>query len=79
MGTSHLVRPPPGDLRQRLRTHGLEHPFDKLAETANGMLDAIEAVEEMAVVGNEIAHDLRTPSRNCSLSQTGRLATLTTP
>ena len=51
-----------GDLRQRLPTHGLDHPFDKLAETANRMLDEIEAlVQEMAGVGNEIAHDLRTP------------------
>lgn len=68
MGTSHLVRPPPGDLRQRLCTHGLEHPFDKLAETTNGMLDAIEAVEEMAGVGNEIAHDLRTPLNRVRLA-----------
>jgi signal transduction histidine kinase len=51
-----------GDLRQRLLTGGLDHPFDKLAETANRMLDEIEAlVQEMAGVGNEIAHDLRTP------------------
>jgi signal transduction histidine kinase len=51
-----------GDLRQRLPTQGLDHPFDKLAEIANGMLDEIEAVvQEMAGVGNEIAHDLRTP------------------
>src|SRR6202165_2125284 len=51
-----------GDLRQRLPTRGLDHPFDKLAEIANGMLDEIEAVvQEMAGVGNEIAHDLRTP------------------
>jgi signal transduction histidine kinase len=51
-----------GDLRQRLPTQGLDHPFDKLAEIANGMLDEIEAgVREMAGVGNEIAHDLRTP------------------
>jgi signal transduction histidine kinase len=51
-----------GDLRQRLLTKGLDHPFDKLAETANRMLDEIEAlVQEMAGVGNEIAHDLRTP------------------
>src|ERR1700737_2075309 len=51
-----------GDLRQRLPTQGLDHPFDKLAETANRMLDEIEAlVREMAGVGNEIAHDLRTP------------------
>jgi signal transduction histidine kinase len=51
-----------GDLRQRLSAQGLDHPFDKLAETANRMLDEIEAlVREMAGVGNEIAHDLRTP------------------
>ena len=51
-----------GDLRQRLHTQDLDHPFDKLAEIANGMLDEIEAVvQEMSEVGNEIAHDLRTP------------------
>src|SRR5260370_32117238 len=51
-----------GDLRQRVPTQGLDHSFDKLAEIANGMLDEIEAVvQEMAGVGNEIAHDLRTP------------------
>ena len=51
-----------GDLRKRLATQGLDHPFDKLAETANRMVDEIEAlVREMAGVGNEIAHDLRTP------------------
>ena len=56
---SHIVA---GDLRQRLPTQDLDHPFDKLAEIANGMLNEIEAVvQEMAGVGNEIAHDLRTP------------------
>jgi signal transduction histidine kinase len=51
-----------GDLRQRLPTQGLDYPFDNLAETANRMLGEIEAlVQEMAGVGNEIAHDLRTP------------------
>jgi signal transduction histidine kinase len=51
-----------GDLRQRLPTEGLDYPFDKLAETANRMLEEIETlVQEMAGVGNEIAHDLRTP------------------
>ncbi|MEA2913767.1 MAG: hypothetical protein QOJ15_5848 [Bradyrhizobium sp.] len=55
----HIVA---GDLRQRLPTQDLDHPFDKLAEIANGMLNEIEAVvQEMAGVGNEIAHDLRTP------------------
>ena len=51
-----------GDLRERVPTAGLDHPFDKLAVIANGMLDEIEIlVREMANVGNEIAHDLRTP------------------
>lgn len=51
-----------GDLHERVPTMGLEHPFDKLAVIANGMLDDIEVlVREMASVGNEIAHDLRTP------------------
>jgi signal transduction histidine kinase len=51
-----------GDLRQRIPVAGLDHPFDKLAVIANGMFDEIEIlVGEMASVGNEIAHDLRTP------------------
>jgi signal transduction histidine kinase len=50
------------DLRERLPTANLDHPFDKLAIIANGMLDEIEVlVTEMAGTGNEIAHDLRTP------------------
>jgi signal transduction histidine kinase len=58
-----------GDLRQRLVTRGLDHPFDKLAQTANRMLDEIEAlVQEMAGVGNEIAHDLRTPLTRARLA-----------
>src|ERR1700716_1260405 len=51
-----------GNLRERVPVLGLDHPFDKLAAIANGMLDEIEVlVTEMAGVGNEIAHDLRTP------------------
>jgi signal transduction histidine kinase len=51
-----------GNLRERIPVNGLDHPFDKLAVIANGMLDEIEIlVKEMANVGNEIAHDLRTP------------------
>jgi signal transduction histidine kinase len=51
-----------GDLRERIPVKGLDHPFDKLAVIANGMLDEIEVlVGEMASVGNDIAHDLRTP------------------
>jgi signal transduction histidine kinase len=55
----HIVA---GDLRQRLPTQGLDHPFDKLAGIANGMLDEIEAlIHAIAGVGDDIAHDLRTP------------------
>jgi signal transduction histidine kinase len=51
-----------GNLGERVPISGLDHPFDKLAMIANGMLDEIEVlVTEMAGVGNEIAHDLRTP------------------
>ena len=51
-----------GNLSERVPVSGLDHPFDKLAAIANGMLDEIEVlVTEMAGVGNEIAHDLRTP------------------
>ena len=51
-----------GNLSERVPVSGLDHPFDKLAAIANGMLDEIEVlVSEMAGVGNEIAHDLRTP------------------
>jgi signal transduction histidine kinase len=51
-----------GDLRQRLPTRGGNDSFDKLAVIVNGMLEEIEAlVHEIAGVGNDIAHDLRTP------------------
>jgi signal transduction histidine kinase len=51
-----------GDLRQRLPTTDGEDPFEKLAVSVNGMLDKIEAlVHEIAGVGDDIAHDIRTP------------------
>jgi signal transduction histidine kinase len=51
-----------GELRQRLPTQGIHDPFDKLATIVNGMLDEIEAlIQSIASVGNDIAHDLRTP------------------
>jgi signal transduction histidine kinase len=51
-----------GDLRQRLPTRGTAEPFDKLAFIVNGMLDEIETlIHEIAGVGDDIAHDLRTP------------------
>jgi signal transduction histidine kinase len=51
-----------GDLRQRLPSHGGQDPFDKLAVIVNRMLDRMEAlIHELAGVGDDIAHDLRTP------------------
>jgi signal transduction histidine kinase len=51
-----------GDLRERLPTRKSNDPFDQLAASVNLMLGEIEAlVHEIAGVGNDIAHDLRTP------------------
>jgi signal transduction histidine kinase len=51
-----------GDLRQRLPARGVADPFDRLATIVNGMLERIEAlIHEIAGVGDDIAHDLRTP------------------
>lgn len=53
-----------GDLRQRLPIRGtrLGDAFDKLAIIVNGMLEKIETlIHEIAGVGDDIAHDLRTP------------------
>jgi signal transduction histidine kinase len=51
-----------GDLRQRLPMRGVDDPFDKLATIVNDMLDRIEAlIQDVAGVGDDIAHDLRTP------------------
>jgi signal transduction histidine kinase len=51
-----------GDLRQRLPTDGANDPFNNLAVVVNGMLDEIETlIQTMAGIGDDIAHDLRTP------------------
>jgi signal transduction histidine kinase len=51
-----------GDLRERLPTSGRGDPFDQLAVSVNGMLGNIESlIREIAGVGDNIAHDLRTP------------------
>lgn len=51
-----------GDLRERLPTRKGNDPFDQLAASVNLMLGEIETlVHEIAGVGNDIAHDLRTP------------------
>jgi signal transduction histidine kinase len=51
-----------GNLRERLPHRNAGDPFSKLAMIVNGMLDELEAlVQSLAGVGNDIAHDLRTP------------------
>jgi signal transduction histidine kinase len=51
-----------GELRERLPAQGVNDPFDRLAVLVNGMLDEIETlVGNLAHVGDDIAHDLRTP------------------
>jgi signal transduction histidine kinase len=51
-----------GELRERLPERGTDDPFDKLAALVNGMLGEIEVlVRRLAGVGDDIAHDLRTP------------------
>jgi len=52
-----------GDLRERLPTRGVSgDPLDQLAEIVNSMLDEIERlIHEIAGVGDDIAHEVRTP------------------
>jgi len=51
-----------GDLRERLPARGSDDPLDQLAVGVNRMLGEIEAlIHEIAGVGDDIAHDLRTP------------------
>ena len=51
-----------GDLRERLPTRGSSDPFDQLAIGVNRMLGEIETlIHEIAGIGDNIAHDLRTP------------------
>lgn len=51
-----------GDLRERLPVQEGDYPYDALSRIVNGMLDHIESlVEQLANVGNDVAHDLRTP------------------
>jgi signal transduction histidine kinase len=51
-----------GDLRERLPHRSVDEPFSRLAVIVNGMLDEMETmIHALAGVGNDIAHDLRTP------------------
>jgi signal transduction histidine kinase len=51
-----------GNLRERLPHQPSDDPFSRLAAIVNGMLDEIETlIHAIAGIGNDIAHDLRTP------------------
>jgi signal transduction histidine kinase len=58
-----------GELRERLPTRGTNDPFDELARLVNCMLDEIELlVRRLEGVGDDIAHDLRTPLTRVRIS-----------
>src|ERR1700738_2833061 len=58
-----------GDLRERLPHSDVDEPFSKLTVIVNGMLDEMEAmIHALAGVGNDIAHDLRTPLTRARLT-----------
>jgi signal transduction histidine kinase len=58
-----------GDLRERLPHRKSDDPFSKLAVIVNGMLDEMEnLIRSLAGVGNDIAHDLRTPLTRARLT-----------
>ncbi|MBO0712148.1 MAG: HAMP domain-containing histidine kinase [Acetobacteraceae bacterium] len=60
--TGRIRRIMAGDLRERLPARRVNDPFDRLAVLVNDMLEEIQAlVETLAGVGDDIAHDLRTP------------------
>jgi signal transduction histidine kinase len=58
-----------GDLRERLPHRSAGDPFSKLAVVVNTMLDEMETlIHSLAGVGNNIAHDLRTPLTRARLT-----------
>jgi signal transduction histidine kinase len=51
-----------GNLRERLPLGTTDDPFSKLAMIVNGMIDEMEElIQSLSGVGQDIAHDLRTP------------------
>jgi signal transduction histidine kinase len=58
-----------GDLSERLPQRKDEDPLSYLAVIVNGMLDEMESlIHALAGVGNDIAHDLRTPLTRARLT-----------
>jgi methyl-accepting chemotaxis protein len=58
-----------GNLRERLPYRDANDPFSELAMVVNGMLDEMETlIHSLAGVGNDIAHDLRTPLARARLT-----------
>ena len=58
-----------GDLHERLPHRNIDEPFSRLAAIVNGMLDELETtINALAGVGNDIAHDLRTPLTRARLA-----------
>src|ERR1700739_2175153 len=67
--TQRVQRIVVGDLRERLPYRSVDEPFSKLAIIVNGMLDKMEAmIHALAGVGNDIAHDVRTPLTRARLT-----------
>jgi signal transduction histidine kinase len=58
-----------GNLRERLPHRNVDEPFSRLAVIVNGMLDEMETmINALSGVGNDIAHDLRTPLTRARLT-----------
>jgi len=65
----HVQRIIAGDLRERLPHGDVDDPFSKLAAIVNSMLDEMEGmIGALGGVGDDIAHDLRTPLTRARLA-----------